>query len=251
MKSSKLEKSTLIELTDICAGYKENIVLENVNLSIKENDFLGIIGPNGGGKTTLLKIILGIIKPFSGQINYSNKSKIIGYLPQVNMIDKNFPINVNQVVLSGLMSKKKLWSRYSKDDKEKALELLADMGIYELKDKPIGQLSGGQLQRVYLCRSLISKPKLLILDEPETYVDSNFENELYDKLDALNKEMAIVVVSHDIGTICSHVKTVACVNKALCYHNSNEITEQMLKVYNCPLEIITHGKIPHRVLKNH
>ena len=119
------------------------------------------------------------------------------------------------------------------------------------KKSPIGDLSGGQMQRVFLCRAIISSPRLLILDEPTTYVDSNFEKEFYPILEELNKTIAIVMVSHDLGTICSYVKTIACVNRELHYHHSNLITPEQLQSYHCPLELLTHGPVPHRVLKKH
>lgn len=242
----------ILELKSLTAGYDEKIVLKGVNLVVNENDFLGIIGPNGGGKTTLLKVILGILKPVKGEILPNGNDRcIIGYLPQINQIDNKFPIPVKEVVLSGLMSHKKIFGRYNSENKRRADELMSQMGIIHLKNKNIGELSGGQLQRVFLCRAIISDPQLLILDEPDTYVDSNFEGELYEILDQLNSHMAIIIVSHDVGTICSHVKTIACVNETLCYHDSNIISQEQLKAYNCPIDLITHGEVPHRVLKHH
>ena len=242
----------LLELSSVYAGYDNKVVLKNINLTINKTDFLGIIGPNGGGKTTLLKVILGLIKPIKGAVKFSNiDNNLIGYLPQINTIDKKFPIPVCEVVLSGLMSHKKLFGRYRSEDKEKSKTLMEQMGILHLRNKNIGELSGGQLQRVFLCRAIISDPQILILDEPDTYVDSNFETELYGVLDKLNNRMAIIVVSHDVGTISSHVKTIACVNESLCYHDSNIINEEQLKTYNCPIDLITHGEVPHRVLRQH
>lgn len=241
----------ILELKSLTAGYDDKIVLKGVNLLVEENDFLGIIGPNGGGKTTLLKIILGILKPIEGEIFTEKDMGSIGYLPQVNQIDKKFPIQVKEVVLSGLMSHKKIFGKYTIQNKKRAEELMSQMGILHLERKNIGELSGGQLQRVFLCRAIISDPDLLILDEPETYVDSNFEGELYEILHQLNSHMAIIVVSHDVGTICSHVKTIACVNENLCYHDSNVISQEQLQAYNCPIDLITHGQVPHRVLKSH
>lgn len=242
----------LLELKSVYAGYDNKVVLKDVNLTIKKNDFLGIIGPNGGGKTTLLKVILGLIKPIEGQVEFNNiDDKLIGYLPQINTIDKKFPIPVREVILSGLMSRKKLFGRYTSVDKKKSQVLMEQMGILHLRNKNIGELSGGQLQRVFLCRAIISDPQILILDEPDTYVDSHFEMELYGVLDQLNDHMAIIVVSHDIGIISSHVKTIACVNENLCYHDSNIINQEQLKTYNCPIDLITHGEVPHRVLRKH
>lgn len=241
----------ILELQHLSAAYEHQLVLQDVNLSIHRNDFVGIIGPNGGGKTTLLKIMLGLLKPVSGKLIKANNSIKIGYLPQINPIDNKFPITVSEVVLSGLMSTKSLLQRYKPTDYKKADLLLHEMGMSAFSSKNIGELSGGQLQRVLLCRAIIANPDLLILDEPDTYVDTNFEGELYEKLHQLNERMAIVVVSHDVGTICSHVKTIACVNKTLCYHDSNIISQEQLKAYNCPIDLITHGEVPHRVLKHH
>lgn len=242
----------ILELKNITAGYDRQPVLHDVNFEIKENDFIGIIGPNGGGKTTLLKVILGLLKPYSGEVVYhTSMQSLFGYLPQNNRFDQRFPISVTEVVLSGLMSEKGIFKAYNQNDRQKAEELLDKYGMKEYKKSPIGDLSGGQMQRVFLCRAIISSPKVLILDEPTTYVDSNFEKEFYPILNELNKTMGIVMVSHDLGTICSYVKTIACVNKGLHYHNSNLITPEQLKTYNCPIELISHGKIPHRVLVNH
>ncbi|MFA8432931.1 MAG: metal ABC transporter ATP-binding protein [Marinifilaceae bacterium] len=244
----------ILELQSITAGYDEEVILKDINLTVHENDFLGIIGPNGGGKTTLLKVILGILKPLQGSLwlkSVNHGQSRIGYLPQFNTIDKKFPISVREVVLSGLMSQKRIFGRYNREDKVKAEALMEQMGVLHLKNKNIGELSGGQLQRVFLCRAIISDPGLLILDEPNTYVDSNFEGELYDILDELNQRMAIIIVSHDVGMICSHVKAIACVNRTLEYHDTNEISEKQLQDYGCPIDLITHGEVPHRVLKKH
>jgi zinc transport system ATP-binding protein len=246
----------IVEIKDMTAGYGEETVLEDVSLVIRENDFIGIIGPNGGGKTTLLKVILGVIKPYRGKVEFYNgqsgkEERMIGYLPQINQIDRSFPISVIDVVLSGLMSREGLLSRYSGKSRKHAVGLLERMGISKLAKKPVGELSGGQLQRVYLCRAIISSPRLLMLDEPNTFVDTRFETDFYEILKELNREMAIVVVSHDVGTISWYVKTIACVNKNLHYHPSNIITQQQLASYNCPIQIITHGDIPHTVLEAH
>lgn len=242
----------LLEIKNLSAGYDSNIVLENVNLDVFSGDFIGVIGPNGGGKTTLIKSILGLIKPVSGEINLLINKNNVGYLPQVNQIDKRFPISVIDVVRSG-KSDTALFSSFHRNsaEKEKAEKLLIEMGIIALRNKAIGELSGGQMQRTFLCRALMNDPELLVLDEPSTYVDNNFEGELYLKLKELNEQMAILLISHDVGTISFFVKTIACVNRHLHHHPSNIITEEQLASYNCPLQIITHGNIPHTVLKIH
>lgn len=246
----------IIELKDIVAGYGDEVILRDVNLSVAEQDFIGVIGPNGGGKTTLVKVMLGLLKPMSGKvIIHSNDDlknrRIIGYLPQITRTDQKFPISVLDVVLSGLADSVKLFKRFSKQEISKANTLLQQMGIESLSKKNIGDLSGGQMQRVFLCRAIISDPKLLILDEPNTFVDNKFENDLYSSLKTLNKRMAIVMVSHDVGTIAYYIKTIACVNRALHYHQSNEISQEQMAAYNCPIQIIAHGDIPHTVLHQH
>jgi zinc transport system ATP-binding protein len=243
----------LLQLENISAGYEDDVVLRDVDFSIYENDFIGIIGPNGGGKTTLIKIILGLIKPLQGKVKKFDNGigSFAGYLPQQSLVDRKFPITVLDIVLSGLMSEKGSFSLYSKSDKRKALELLEQMGIEKLARRTAMELSGGQLQRVFISRALISSPKLLILDEPNTFVDNRFESDLYALLGELNKKMAILIVSHDVGTISYYVKTIACVNTYLHYHRSNIITEEQLAAYNCPLQIITHGDVPHTVLQKH
>ena len=247
----------LIEIKNISAGYGDKVALRDVSLDIFDNDFLGIIGPNGGGKTTLLKVILGL-QPFSsGKITFMENDKPtpairIGYLPQLNDIDKKFPISVWEVVASGLAEQKPLFRSYSNEQKERIEQVLEQMGMNDLGRRPIGELSGGQLQRALLGRAIVSRPKLLILDEPNSYVDKRFESHLYQLLESINKESAIVLVSHDIGTVVSMVKNIACVNETLHYHSGTHIHEDWLtQAYSCPIDLVGHGDLPHRVLKKH
>ncbi len=230
-------------------------VLEDVNLEIRKNDFIGVIGPNGGGKTTLVKLILGLLKPDKGKVIYHIPHHIrqskIGYLPQVHAFDKKFPILVQDVILSGISGKRKLLPGHPNADKKKAAYWMDKLGIEHLRSKSIGKLSGGEMQRVFLCRSLISDPDLIILDEPDTYVDNQFEKELYEELKELNERMAILLISHDVGTITTYIKSIACVNRKLHYHPSNIITNKQLASYDCPIQIITHGDVPHTVLGKH
>lgn len=246
----------IFELQNVTAGYEDEVVLTNVNFALKEHDFIGVIGPNGGGKTTLVKVILGLLKPMSGKVLFyknenSDARRNIGYLPQLNKTDQKFPISVLDVVLSGLADPLRLFRRFSKNEISKARALLHQMGIDALEKKNIGELSGGQMQRVFLCRAIISEPRVLILDEPNTFVDNKFESDLYGILKVLNQRMAIMIVSHDVGTITYYVKTIACVNRELHYHESNEISQEQLAAYNCPIQIIAHGDIPHTVLHQH
>lgn len=244
----------LLEMQSLSASYGTNIVLEDVNFTVHDNDYIGVIGPNGGGKTTLLKIILGLLKPVSGKLIFNSElinRTTIGYLPQISTGDLNYPVNVFDIVLSGLMIRKSAFSRMSAGDKIKAEKIIESLGLKEFAQTPLDELSGGQLQRVFLGRAIIGDPKLLLLDEPGNFVDSSFENDFYEHLKEFNKRMAILMVSHDVGTISSHIKSFACVNRKLHYHPSHEITNEDMIAYNCPIQIISHGDIPHTVLKYH
>lgn len=244
----------LLEMKNLSASYGTNIVLTDVDFMVYQNDFIGVIGPNGGGKTTLLKVILGLIKPLKGTLTFNNEllnGNKIGYLPQISTGDNNYPVTVRDVILSGLMIGKGLISRMSASDKRKADRVTDELGLSELTGSSLNELSGGQLQRVLLGRAVIGEPGLLLLDEPGNFVDSNFEKDFYEKLVILNKRMAILLVSHDVGTISAHIKSFACVNRNLHYHASPEITNEQLLAYDCPIQLITHGVVPHTVLKNH
>ncbi|MDE6778022.1 MAG: ATP-binding cassette domain-containing protein [Alistipes sp.] len=246
---------SIIELRDVAVDYDGYRALDGVNLDIRRDDFIGIIGPNGGGKTTLVNAILGNI-PHSGSIRLSqelfrNGERLIGYMPQISTFDRSFPISVEEVVMSGLQSARGFCARYTREDRHRACELLAKAGIADTARKPIGEISGGQMQRAMLCRAIIADPRLLILDEPTTYVDNRFEKELYTLLQELSRRMAIIMVSHDIGTITSVVRSIVCVNRHVHRHDSNVITEEQLRNYDCPLQIISHGDVPHTVLERH
>lgn len=247
----------IISLTNISAAYENKRVLTDVNLNIYEKDFLGLIGPNGGGKTTLIKVILGLIKPVSGEIHFYENGKEIeeitmGYLPQYSSIDKEFPISVYDVVLSGLSKQKSILHKYTEEQHKKVAEVIERMGLEKIQQKAIGKLSGGQLQRALLGRALVSDPKVLILDEPNTYIDKRFEAKLYSLLGEINKERAIILVSHDIGTVLQNVKSIACVNEEVDYHPDNEVPAEWLEEhFGCPIEMLGHGSYPHRILKCH
>lgn len=247
----------LIELRNVTAGYAEKIVLRDISLTVSPDDFLGIIGPNGGGKTTMLKLILGLLKPKAGSIHFYHEGQEvpglkIGYLPQMSQIDKKFPISVREVITSGLSAKKSLFRSFSEAQKQRVEAVIAQMGLEALASRPIGALSGGQLQRVLLGRSIVSRPEVLILDEPNSYVDKRFESKFYQLLEEINKESAIILVSHDIGTVLSMVKNIACVNESLHYHSGTNVSAEWLgEKYACPIELVGHGNLPHRVLKTH
>ena len=241
----------LLEIKNLDVAYQKQLVLSNVSLSVFEHDFIGIIGPNGGGKTSLLKVILGLVKPVKGSVKHSLKRSEIGYLPQGSQVDENFPITVKEVIASGLEHGLKMAPGIARNRRSKVEQALETVGLETLHSRPIGELSGGELQRTMLARAIISSPSLLVLDEPDTHVDNQFETELYALLKELNRNITILLVSHDIGIISPYIKTIACVNRDLHYHPSNEINEEQLKVYNCPIEVIAHGPVPHRVIKEH
>ncbi len=240
--------SALIQLKDVTAGYEGRAVVRNVSLDVMPDSFMALIGPNGGGKTTILRVLLGQIEPMSGTVERADGLRI-GYMPQVNDIDLRYPISVADVVLSGQTTGRRLFP--SKEVRHRASELLDFASLSGLEKRAIGELSGGQRQRVFLCRALMTEPTLLVLDEPVTYMDRQSETNLYKLLPDLAQRMAIVLVSHDVGTISSVVRTIACVNGTLHYHNSNRITNEMLSIYECPIELISHGTVPHRVLRRH
>ncbi len=247
----------IIKINNISFAYqKENKILENINLEVFGNDFLGIIGPNGGGKTTLLKIILGLISPDKGNVSVFNKKPkkardLIGYVPQFLEIDLDCPVSVLDIVLMGILSRKKVFQKYNDQDFELAKEVLDFVDLWDLRNNQIGELSGGQRQRVYIARALIRKPKLLILDEPTASIDEKSEKDFWELLKEINKNSAIIIVSHDTGVVFKNVNKIACLNKSLYCHDADEMTQEILdKTYKCDIEILGHG-LPHRVLKKH
>ena len=243
-------------MEDVWVQYNGVTVLEDITLSVQNRDFLGIIGPNGGGKTTLLKVILGLIKPNRGRVTVlggppEEGRRFIGYVPQLTQFDREFPATALDVVLMGRLGHKGLLRRYTEEDMEIAYKALESVEILDLKDRQVGKLSGGELQRVFLARALAADPKILLLDEPTASIDEPTKTELYELLKGLNREITIILVSHDIGVISSYVDKIACLNRRLFYHGSKEITAETIEeTYRCPVELLAHG-VPHRVLKKH
>jgi len=247
----------VVRLEDIWVHYNGTPILEGITLSVEQGDFLGVIGPNGGGKTTLLKVILGLITPSQGKIWVLGKPpersrNNIGYVPQYNLFDRDFPISVWDVVLIGRYGRAGLLRRYSREDRRTVQEVLQTVGMLDYKNRQIGKLSGGEQQRVFIARALVSEPKLLLLDEPTASVDPTMQTEFYELLERLKQQMAIVLVSHDISAISIYVDKIACLNRQLFYHGSKEIGPEVLEAtYKCPVQMIAHGTFPHRVLREH
>ncbi len=243
-----------VDLTQVWV-YTDGVpLLEEVTLSVKENDFLSIIGPNGAGKTTLLKVILGLVTPAKGTVTVFGMSPrrgrtLIGYLPQNMTVDVHFPISVFDVVLLGRYTK--LFRQYSDTDKKIALDTLKTVDMAAFRDRQVGTLSGGELQRVLLARALVREPKLLLLDEPTASIDPEMRKSFYELLLTLKERMSIILVTHDVTAVSTYVDNVACLNRKLFYHGSAEgALEKLEDVYQCPVEVLAHG-IPHRVLKRH
>ena len=235
-------------------GYENQDAVVDLNLEIYPGDYLCVVGENGSGKSTLIKGILGLLKPTGGTLTVADDLKRggIGYLPQQTAAQKDFPATVQEVVLSGTLSRRGNRPFYSMAERKLAAHNLERLGIEHLKNKCYRELSGGQQQRVLIARALCATEQLLILDEPNSYVDKRFESRFYQLLEEINKESAIILVSHDIGTVLAMVKNIACVNETLHYHPGADVSEEWLgEKYACPIELIGHGNLPHRVLKTH
>jgi len=252
-----LSSTDIVRLENVWVSYNGTPALEDINLGVDEHDFLGIIGPNGGGKSTLLKVILGLIRPQRGMVtvlgNRPERSRSrIGYVPQYSNYDHNFPVSVIEVVTMGRYGNAGLLKPYARIDKQAAEKALGRVGMLDHAGAQIGRLSGGQQQRAFIARALVSEPRLLLLDEPTASVDSATQTNFYELLAKLKKEMAIIMVSHDIGAISVFVDKIACLNVQLYYHGSREITPEILEAtYKCPVQLIAHGEVPHRVLREH
>ena len=252
----------IVEMNNVSFAYNGETVLQDVSLEIRQGDFIAMIGPNGGGKTTLLKLILGLLKPDKGSVRVTGQSSQkasanIGYVPQDVHINRSFPITALDVVLMGKLEPKKRWARKTTSNRQEALAALGRLEMATLAEKKIGELSGGQSQRVFIARALVTQPRLLLLDEPTASIDTKGQAEFFEMLKDLNRDVTIVVVSHDLLAVSRYVKSVACVNKVLHYHNQAEITGEMLETMypcaaddTCPVELLAHG-LPHRVLKDH
>ncbi|RJQ76816.1 MAG: ABC transporter ATP-binding protein [Desulfobacteraceae bacterium] len=252
----------IIESRRVWFAYNGDTVLEEINLQIARGDFVAVIGPNGGGKTTLLKVLLGLLEPSQGTVRVCGRpprevSHRIGYVPQSSTIDLTFPITVLDVVLMGGLMPGAKWPRASRAQRSLALKVLSQTGVADLAARRFGDISGGQRQRVFIARALASEPQILFLDEPTAGIDAQGQIELYCLLEQLNAEMTIVMVSHDLLALSTHVKSVACVNRQLYYHDQPELTHAMMEIMYphtpgeaCPVELVAHG-VPHRVLRKH
>ncbi len=243
----------LIRLEGVSFGYDNKLVLDGVDLEIGPQDFLAIIGPNGGGKTTLLELILGLREPWGGTIqrNTSGRPGAMGYVPQFARFDPDFPLRVVDVVWMGRLGLQRRHRRRRRADTAVVEGLLERFGLAEVRSRPIGDLSGGQVQRVLIARALAAEPEILFLDEPLASVDAGYRDVLVSTLDDLRQTIPIVVVTHDLTPWAPIVGQIACVNRQLHYHAEGRVSEEVLhEVYGCPVELVAHG-VPHRVLHSH
>ena len=241
--------SPAIEIRDVYVTLDGTKVLEAIDLSVSEHEFLGIIGPNGGGKTVLLKLLLGLIEPTRGTVRVLGGSPRqargqVGYVPQHTELDRRFPIRVLDVVQMG-----RLGQAAAGEDRPRALDALEKVKLGALADRQIGKLSGGQLQRVLIARALAMNARVLLLDEPMANLDSPTAGEILELLARLADSMSIVMVEHDVGVLSRYVQSVACLNRRIHCHGAGEPTQEMLeKTYGYPVEVLVHG---HRLLEPH
>ena len=246
----------IISASGLEVRYNGAAVLQDINLSVRPLDFIGIVGPNGGGKSTLLKAILGLIKPSAGSLRVLGRApedvrEGIGYVPQYLETDRDFPIRVRDVVRMGRLSHRRRFRGYAAEDHEAVARALEQVAMTEMALRPMGELSGGQRQRVLIARALAVCPQLLLLDEPTASVDSKVVGEVYELLRELNRHITIILVTHDMAAISAHVKTVGCLNRTLHYHGKRELSREMVEeTYQCPVDLIAHG-VPHRVFAAH
>ncbi len=251
----------VVEIRDLSFGYDGEVVIEDVNLEVNREDFLAMIGPNGGGKTTLLKLMLGLLDPDKGSIRVLGRPPLkaaphVGYVPQDAHANPSFPITALDVVLMGMPLTRGRWRPRSPSDLREAMEALDRLEVSHLAERRIGVLSGGQRQRVFIARALVSRPELMLIDEPMAGVDIRGQADFFEMLEALNRDITIIVVSHDLLAVSRYVKSVACVNRRVHYHNQAEITGEMMGVMYpqameaaCPVELVAQS-LPHRPSKN-
>ena len=248
----------VLEIKNLVVERSHQVVLEDINFILHKGDMAAIIGPNGGGKTTLLMTILGLIIPKSGSIRVFGQSPEsvrykIGYVPQLHTFEFSYPITVQQMVLTGRLGHiNGFLKRYTETDIDICNKAISAMELDRCKDRPISDLSGGEQQRAVIARALAGCPELLVLDEPTVYVDGPTGNRLMTLLEMLKKDVTVLMVTHDIGVLSDHINRIACLNRKLYLHDSDKITNDMIKsTYGCPMELITHGHVPHRILAEH
>lgn len=243
----------LIAARQVTFGYGSEKVVEDVTLEIRPRDFLAIIGPNGGGKTTLVKILLGLLRPWSGEVVWNPPAGPgrMGYVPQFSTFDKGFPLRVTDVVLMGKLGRRGLLRPYTRKDREDVDRVLDRLGLTRLAAEHVREISGGQLQRVLIARAVVADPEILFLDEPTASIDAESRETLTGLLEELNRRIPVVVITHDVTGLAPLVRRIACVNRRLVCHEGAELDARTLEeAYGGPVEVVTHG-VQHRVLHRH
>jgi zinc transport system ATP-binding protein len=240
----------LIEVRDVTFGYGKEVVLDHVSLAIQPRDFLAVIGPNGGGKTTLIKVILGLLRPWSGEVIVRTPRGHLGYVPQFSTFDRSFPLRVRDVVLMGKLGRRGLIRRYTKEDREDVERILERLKLTDVALSHVSGVSGGQLQRVLIARALAGDPEALFLDEPTASIDAESREVLREILEELNQRIPVVVITHDVTSLSTMATHIACINRRLFYHGAELDQHALEEVYGCPVELVAHG-VPHRVLHHH
>ena len=236
-----------IEIADLCFSYNGQSVLEDVNLRVPPGDFACVVGPNGGGKTTLLRLILGLLRPTNGMVRVfgarpAETASRIGYMPQHSQLDPQFPATVLDVALMGRLGHGSTFGPYSKRDRAIVDAALEQVGLSNFRRKSFSEISGGQRQRLFIARALASEPDLLLLDEPAANLDVVMEGDLYELLQALNEKVTIVMVSHDLGFVSQVVKSVICVKRRVLMHPTSEISGEMInEMYGSPMKLVRHN----------
>lgn len=237
----------VISFDNVNFAYEDGIkVLQDINLSVTPGDFACVVGPNGGGKTTFLKLILGLLQPTTGSVRVLGEKPEkslhrIGYVPQYSKFDSSFPVSVMDVVLMGCLDKDFIWGRFSAEHKQRALEAIEEVGMHAMADKSFAELSGGQRQRTLMARAMVSNPEILLLDEPTSNVDIHGTEQFYKMFEELNRKFTILMVSHDIGFVSRRVKSVICIRQTLQVHPVSELTgETMQSIYGSDVHMIRH-----------
>ena len=252
-----LSDQEVIRVEHLSVRYGSFSALNDVSLSVQSGEYLGIIGPNGGGKTTLLRTLLGLVPISSGTVRICGKAPgktgtLVGYVPQFASVDRSFPVTVREVVLTGRLTRSRLpFHRYSGADRAAAAAAMEEVGVSELAARQIAGLSGGEFQKMLVARALAESPRILLLDEPTASVDAKSRSQIYDLLGKLSRKMTILLVTHDMMAVSSQVHRLACLNGRLVYHGEPELDRDTVgALYGCPVDLIAHG-VPHRVLKTH
>lgn len=238
----------VISIERMSFSYDGERVLEDVDLAVGPRDFVSLVGPNGGGKTTLLKLVLGLLEPTAGRIRVfggppEEARSRIGYMPQHTQVDPRFPVSVTDVVLMGRMSKAAGLGPYRKADREAAWEALRQVDLADLRRRPFSDLSGGQRQRTLIARALVAQPQMLLLDEPTASLDVYMESELYELLNRLNERLTVILVSHDLGFVSRFVRRVVCVKRYVVVHPTSEITGEIIReLYGADVCLVRHDR---------